>query len=214
MGGTDPAYSFTKCMQHKVNPINGVGYEIGTEGENRSSWLGKLIVIVFVLCKPFQSGVQGSREAKRPIKIFEVLVYNSYLHIITLKRRCFACSFWIEPNIFAVTVQSHLNLHSGDNISYRRDSLWRGAAFVCVMWAVAVVVWQLLAFCFFFRYSSSYKMWLQACDRDFAVCCHEQCYTMSLYKCAICNFCDFCHDLSELLSTIFQEVHNWRPQTL
>lgn len=132
-----------------------------------------------------------------------------------LKRRHFACSFWFKPNVFSVTDQSTWIYTVGITLFYRRDPLWHAAAFICVLWAVAVVVWQLLAFFFFFSwYSSSYRMWLQACGRDFAVCCHEQCYTMSLYKCVICNFHDFCHDLSGLLSTIFQYMPNWRPLTL
>lgn len=56
LGGANPAYSFTKCVQYKVNPIAGVGYEIGAKSGKSCSWVGKLVV-VFVLCKPFQNGV-------------------------------------------------------------------------------------------------------------------------------------------------------------
>lgn len=102
-----------------------------------------------------------------------------------LKRSYFPSSFWVEPNTFAVRDESHLKLHCRDNLPHTRDPLISGSICLCDVSCGSSCLTT--SYFLFFLYSSGYRMWLQACDIDFAVCCHERCYTMSLYKCAICN---------------------------
>lgn len=59
LGRASPVCSLTELMQYEVSFEDGNRYEI--EAENRSSWVGKIILLV--LCRPFQSDAQGDREA-------------------------------------------------------------------------------------------------------------------------------------------------------